>query len=59
MASKILDDFQFKIDGITLIPSKGGVFEIELGDELIYSKLETGRHAEWSDVEPELRSRLN
>lgn len=27
---------------MTLIPSKGGCFELKLGDRLIYSKLATG-----------------
>lgn len=59
MVSQILDEFQFKIAGITLIPSKGGVFEVEYGDDLIYSKLETGRHAEYEEVAKELRSRIS
>ncbi len=58
MVSQILDEFQFRIAGITLIPSKGGVFEVELGDDLIYSKLETGRHAEYEEVAEQLRARL-
>jgi selenoprotein W-related protein len=32
-----------EIGRLTLIPSKGGCFEVKVGDRLIYSKLATGR----------------
>jgi selenoprotein W-related protein len=35
---------------VTLIPSRGGVFEVVVGDDLIYSKKQTGRHAEYDEV---------
>jgi selenoprotein W-related protein len=43
---------------VTLIPSKGGAFEVMLGDELVYSKKKTKRHAEPEEVLAEIRSRL-
>jgi len=43
---------------LTLIPSSGGVFEVALGDDLIYSKKATGRHAEYDEVLKSMRSRL-
>jgi selenoprotein W-related protein len=33
-----------------IVPSKGGVFEVELDGQLIYSKKNTGRHAEYDEV---------
>jgi selenoprotein W-related protein len=55
----IIEEFQHKLDAITIVPSKGGVFEVTLGDELIYSKKETGRHAEYeADIGAPLRERL-
>jgi selenoprotein W-related protein len=33
-----------------LIPSDGGKFEIEVNGRLLYSKLETNRHAEPGEV---------
>lgn len=55
MAAKIFDEFGFVFD-IGLVPSKGGVFEVTVDGHLIYSKKETGRHAEYeSDVAPHLR----
>ena len=55
MVSGLLEEFEHKIEDITLIPSRGGVFEVIAGDELIYSKKETGEHAEYEDVAKPLR----
>lgn len=35
---------------VELIESDGGVFEVELDGEPIFSKRESGRHAEWDEV---------
>ena len=42
-----------RIDGadIELVKSSGGVFEIILDDELVYSKKATGRFPKWKEVE--------
>jgi len=55
MADKLLGEFEFDIDSITLIPSKGGVYEVIAGDSLVYSKKETGRHAEYEEVAAPIR----
>ncbi len=41
-----------------LIPSSGGAFEVVVDGDLIYSKLETGEHAEYEQVAAPLRDRL-
>ena len=41
-----------------MIPSRGGVFEVMLGDELVYSKKVTGRHGEPDEILKELRARI-
>jgi selenoprotein W-related protein len=43
---EILRRYEFKISSIYLIPAGGGKFEVKANEELVYSKLETGRHAE-------------
>ena len=58
MVEALLTEFEHSIADVTLIPSKGGVFEVTLGDELLYSKKETGRHAELEDVLGPVRDRL-
>ncbi len=55
MAGQILEEFEHKIDDFTLIPSGGGVFEVIVGDELVYSKKETGRHTDYDEVGPLVR----
>ena len=56
MAEHILDEFGQAFE-VRLIPSRGGVFEVSVDEELIYSKAATGRHADYeSDVAPRLRS---
>jgi selenoprotein W-related protein len=58
MAQGLLDEFEHYIDDFTLIPSKGGVFEVTLGDTLVYSKIETERHAEYEEVAAPIRKIL-
>lgn len=50
MVQAILDKYEHYIDDVTVIPSRGGVFEVTAGDTLVYSKLETGRHATVEEV---------
>jgi len=38
------------IADIELIPSDGGAFEVKVDGKLIYSKLETGRHADPPEI---------
>jgi len=47
----LLNLFKNKLDGLEIIPSAGGVFEIRLGDELIFSKKESNRYPDQWEVE--------
>ena len=58
MASKILGEFENQIEDFTLIPSQGGVFEVVVDDELVYSKKETGRHTDYDEVGPAIRAAI-
>lgn len=58
MVEQLLEEFEHKIEAVTLVPSRGGVFEVAADGDLIYSKLETERHAEYDDVAVPLRERL-
>lgn len=42
MTTKLLPRFKTSIRRFTLIPSKGGCFELTVGGKLLYSKLKTG-----------------
>ncbi|MCH2539273.1 MAG: Rdx family protein [Anaerolineales bacterium] len=48
--SELLTEFQYNIDAVSIIPSSGGVFEVTLNDELLFSKKNLGRHAEKDEV---------
>lgn len=51
----MLADFEREVSEVVLIPSSGGVFEVMVGDELAFSKKETGHHAEFDDILAEVR----
>lgn len=58
MVEKVLEEFEENIAQITLIKSDGGRFEVVVDGDLVYSKLETGRHAEYDDIAVPLRARV-
>jgi len=43
---------------VTLQPSRGGVFEVTVDEDLVYSKKETKRHATIDELCDALRQRL-
>jgi selenoprotein W-related protein len=44
--AELLKTFEEQIEQISLVPSEGGRFELSANGELLYSKLQTHRHAE-------------
>lgn len=46
----LLKQFEHLIESVTLIPSDGGKYEVSVNGKLIYSKLQTKRHAEAGEV---------
>ncbi len=50
LVSELLKNFEHLIEGITLVPSDGGRFEVTVNGKLMYSKLETKRHAQPGEV---------
>jgi len=50
LAADLLRNFEPEIETLSLAPSDGGRFEVTVNDKLVYSKLETGRHAEPGEV---------
>jgi len=55
---QLLDEFSQHIEALTLIPSAGGVFDVTVDGDLVYSKEATGRHAEDGEVVGLVRERL-
>jgi selenoprotein W-related protein len=58
MVDQLLEEFEHDITNLTLIPSKGGLYEVVIDGDLIYSKKATGEHADYEDVAPKIRERL-
>ncbi len=58
MVNQLLGEFEDSVENINLIPSDGGRFEVVVDGDLVYSKLETGRHAEYEDVAAPIRAKV-
>lgn len=50
MTVDLLKEFEPELAEVTLVPSDGGRYEVTVDGKLIYSKLQTGRHAEPGEV---------
>jgi len=44
-AAELLNEYEFEIESLQIIPSRGGVFELTVDGDLLYSKRATGHHA--------------
>ena len=53
----LLHDYQHVIDDVTLVTGSKGVFDVVVDGEVLYSKKETGRHAEPGEVLERFRSK--
>lgn len=49
-ARDLLRDYQHVISDLTLATGSHGVFDVNVDDEILYSKHQTGRHAEPGEV---------
>lgn len=47
---ELLKNYEHVIEAIILLPSDGGRFEVTVNGQLLYSKLETHRHAAAGEV---------
>jgi selenoprotein W-related protein len=50
LANDLLKEFEYDIQELRLVPSDGGRFEVKIDEALVYSKLQTHRHAEPGEV---------
>ena len=48
--AELLKTHEAEIESITLVPSSGGIYEVTVNGDLIYSKRKTGRHADPGEV---------
>lgn len=47
---ELLKEYEHMIEVVSLVPSDGGKFEVNVNGRLVYSKLETKRHAEAGEI---------
>ncbi len=50
MTEDLLVEFEERISKLTLLPSQGGVFEVAVNGELVFSKYRLGRLAEEGEI---------
>ena len=57
-AQELLMTFENELGGVTLVPGTGGVFEVRLGAEVVWSRMTQGRFPELKELKQRLRDRI-
>ncbi|HRX59833.1 MAG TPA: SelT/SelW/SelH family protein [Candidatus Competibacter sp.] len=55
LAQELLTTFEEELGEVALRPGTGGVFEIRLGEELIWSRKQEGRFPEAKEIKQRIR----
>ena len=58
MAQELLTTFEVELGGVTLVPGTGGIFEVRLDNEIIFSRKEQGRFPESKELKQRVRDRI-
>jgi selenoprotein W-related protein len=58
MAQELLATFEAELGEIALVPGTGGVFEVRLDGELIFSRKQEGRFPESKELKQLVRDRI-
>ena len=53
-----MKEFEFQIAEWNIIPSRGGVFEVTIDGELVFSKKELDRHAEPGEIKKIIEAKV-
>ena len=59
MAQEVLSTFGVEIGGVTLIPGTGGIFEMRLGDELLWERKRDGGFPDVRQLKQLVRDRID
>ena len=59
MAQELLTTFESDIAGLTLVPGTGGIFEVRLNTEVIFSRKQMGRFPESKELKQLIRDRID
>jgi selenoprotein W-related protein len=57
-AQELLTTFQDELGGVTLIPGTGGVFDVRIGGDLLWSRKAEGRFPEMKELKQRIRDRI-
>lgn len=58
MAQELLTTFESEIGGVLLQPGTGGIFEVKLDGETVFSRKEVGRFPESKELKQLIRDRI-
>ena len=56
--ARVLEEWEGVIDVLEVVPGSGGIFDVHLDDELVFTKSMLGHYPEPEDVLPLLRERI-
>ena len=58
MAQELLLTFEDELGSVTLKPSTGGIFEVRLGHETVWSRKQMGRFPDIKELKQRIRDRV-
>jgi selenoprotein W-related protein len=58
MAQELLVTFEAELGGVTLRPGMGGIFEVRVGGEIVWSRKAEGRFPEMKELKQLIRDRI-
>ena len=56
--ARILEEWEGVLGLVEVVPGVGGIFDVHLNDELVFTKSMLGRYPQPDDVLPLLRERI-
>lgn len=58
VAQELLTTFESELGGVSLIPGSGGIFEVRLDGEVLFSRKAAGRFPESKELKQLIRDRI-
>lgn len=55
---RILEEFEREVESLEVVTGSGGIFDVHLDGELVFTKSMLGRYPQPEDVLPLLRERI-
>jgi selenoprotein W-related protein len=56
--ARILEEWEHHVDAVELVTGTGGIFDVHVDGELVFTKSMLGRYPDPDDVVPLLREKL-